>query len=921
MHDQKWEKAELTLQKLRTNEKDSLFPDVYYAYSLLYTDTAYQHYQIDSAYAYILQASQDFQQTPEKEKEKLARAIQLTDSTLLIQKRQLDSLAFIRATELSTVPDYQYFIDQHTDAPQQKEAKQLRNALAFEAASELDTYQAYRNFLDTYPEAEQVPLAEERYNTLVFQSQTATGDLESYYQFLEAFPNSPYRPQAEEAIFQIITADNQLTHYARFVHDFPDSPYARKAVNWLYHLYKVNHPADSFFIQYPDIPYQDSLRTASTTAQRFLLPWLNHDQFGFMDANGQTVIAPQFSDVFPDYNCEGVVSEVIFASRDSVLHMLSKKGEILYASAIRGDGILQINELGGGLFWIGSDVSGEVVHISGDVVISASEQVDEVTLLPSPIAAVEPVQFIKFKKAGDWGLKSFTGVTLIPAEYDDIQEYNHFIVLERGGRLAVTNRRIVSNQVVEPSLSLNFQYEDVTLLDDDHLIAYTRNYESVIDTTLQSVVPLGRYTVLRKVDYGAQQQWLLKTSEEQQIVQNDSLITKRTVHYSLYPSTDGNSDINFSQAFYNDQWVALKTDQHYFLLDNQTATFPTDPYDSVKLISDHFAAIYHGSSQDLDSMDLLIAEQAPITFRFSKHPVQASDLQFRLIRTQNTQKNDQIEESLLIRQPNQAELLLNQSGDTVLETSLQSVSAYPHGLYVIEQRAKQGIIDQVGNELVPVQYDRIGSYHASGLLSIFHRQKFGAYHVETSTLIKPAYEAALQLYAIVIPDSIPQPLYIARKNGKYGIIDGQEQSYLPFSFQAVRYWNDTSALVQYEDQWLIYSFASEAQNRLSFDEEKAFYSAIEEFSLLPSTEPEVLIKIYKNGGYGVVSSQHGELLSPTFDDVLLMRNPENDAPIYLTEKYVSEAKLHILIHMNAQGEIIRREAYSPDEYDKLYCEQ
>ncbi|MEQ9440977.1 MAG: WG repeat-containing protein, partial [Cyclobacteriaceae bacterium] len=662
----------------------------------------------------------------------------------------------------------------------------------------------------------------------------------------------------------------------------------------------------------------------SALETRFLLPWLNKDLFGFMSMEGEALIEPQFTEVLPDYVCEGVQSDIIFASTDSVLQMLSKQGNAYYRLSMAEGEFPVIDELGGGLVWISTENSGELVHKSGEVVIPLGEFVEEVSLIPSPTSGIlgnSNAQFIKFRIADQWGLKSFTGVTLVPAAYDDIQEYNHFIVLEQGGRLAVTNRNTVKNLVVDPSLPLDFQYEDVTLLDDDHLIAYTQNYEAVIDTTLQPVVPLGRYTVLRKVDHGATPQWLLKTSEEQQVVQNDSLITKRTIHYSLYPSTDGRQDTNFSQAFYNDRWVTLKTDQQYFLLDNQLSTLPTTSYDSIKLISDHFAAIFHGSSQDLDSMRLLIAEQPSITFRFSKRPVQASDLQFRLIRVQNAQNGDQMEESLLIRQPGQPELLLNQLGDTVLETSLQSVSAYPNGLYVIEQRAKQGIIDQVGNELVPVQYDRIGSYHASGLLSIFHRQKFGAYHAETSTLIKPAYETALQLYAIVIPDSVPQPLYIARKNGKYGIIDRQEQSYLPFSFQAVRYWNDTSALVQYENQWLIYPFASEAKNKLSFDEENALYAAIEEFSLLPATGPEVLIKIYKNGGYGVVSSQHGELLSPTFDDILLIRNPEDQEAIYLTEKYVSEAKLHILIHMNAQGEIIRREAYSPDAYDKLYCDR
>jgi hypothetical protein len=918
--DQKWEKAESTLEQLLAKKNDSLFADVYYGLSLLYSDSLYQHYQIDTAYHFILQAERDLPQTSVKEQEKLARSIPLTEATILLQKRYLDSLAFQRSLALSTVTDYQFFLDQHQDAPQRDTVVQLRNQLAFAAAQQLDSYQAYRDFMDTYPEAEQYSQAEERYNTLVFNAQTQTGDLASYYQFVDAFPNSPYRPQAEEAIFQIVTADNQPQKYSQFIQDFPKSPLSRQAVNWLYHLYQEDHPTDSFYSKYPTLPFLDSLREAQTVSDIFVVPVLQQGKYGFINSEGAVTISPQYDDVLPEYVCYGVQSGSVFASENSQLKMLTKDGQLVNSLGLVDDQLPEVNELGGGLFWLKWNNTGTLIHASGTVIISEEESASDIELITGTSI---PFQFIKYRVSEQWGLKSFIGTTLLEPAYDDIQEQGEFIVLEQNGKLAITNRQQLIDQAENPGLSLSFQYEDASLLDQDYLLAYTRDYETVLDTALQAVVPLGKQTVLQRLP--STDRFLIRTSEEQQRVVNDSLITERKLTYSLYPSLGLNSSPTeteaFSQAYYNDQWLALKGNQKYILLDNQTPDFTSTTYDSIKILSEHFAILFHGPSQKIDSTTLLISQHEPIVLRFAPDGVQSSELNFRLLRTQGRENLESAQESLLITQPGKPELLLTQSSDTVLETSLDDVTTYPEGIYVIEKKGKEGIVDKSGNELVPVKYQRIGSYQSNGILSLFDRKMFGLYHQQTSTFIEPAYEAALRLYAIVLRDSVPMPLFIAQKNGKIGIVNSREQVHLPFSFESVRYWNDSSALVRFEDQWHIYPLSPEPQRRLNFEENEFLYSGIEEFTTLESAWPEVLIKIYKNGGYGVLSNQRAELLSPTFDDIRYFQGKKDDQNLFLTEKYVSEAKLHILIYLDAQGEMIYREAYSPDDYDKLYCEE
>lgn len=914
IQDQKWEKADVALNKKLTSPKDSLHADTYYLYSLLYSDSAYVHYKVDTAYHFILSATQDFNKISEKEKLKLAKTVPLDSTILLSQKRRLDSLAFGEAQADSTVRAYQTFLDRHSDAPHREEAVRLRNQLAFGAARQMDTYQAYREFMDTYPEAKQFSQAEERFNTLVFQAQTKTGNLTSYYQFLDAFPQSPYRFQAEQAIFSITTASNHLASYAAFARDFPNSPLIHKAVNWLYHLYQASHPADSFFITFSDLPLLDSLKEAQSVASEFLLPYWDKE-FGFINTSGATAITPRFTSILPEYLCHGVPSAQLFGVTEKIVYMLNKNGDTIHSFEIENAKLEEVRELGGGLIWISLGNSGTLLHISGQAVISPQENVTNVELLPSTNL---PYQFIKYQVAGQWGLKSFTGTTLLPPNYDDISEYNQFIVLEGDGKLAVTNRDILTGQVANPNFQAEFLYEDVTLLDEDFLLAYTEEYETVLDTTLTQVVPLKKHTILHRILLTDEDVFLLRTNEEKQRVQNDSLITEQVFHYSLAPRTISTLPSSFSQAYYNDQWLTLKQEQKYYLYDKDSLSFSSKTYDSVKIVSEHFALTFSKGSNSTDSVRLLIAGQSPMFLPTSS--TTDEEVTFRL-HAANTSILSSVEESILIDQPGQPDLLLTQTGDTVLFADVDRVSAYPEGLYALEKKNKQGIIDQYGNEIVPVRYERIGSYQSDGLISIFDRKKFGTYHPQTGTIIEPAYEGLLRYYSVVLQDSVPVPTYIAKKNGKFGIIDAKEQLLLPFEFQAVRYWNAQAALVKYNNLWHIYALEKASKRRLPFDEEAIQYADIIEFSELPTTNAEKLLKIYKNSDYGILSNQRGEVLKPTFDDIRLIAHPQTQESLYLTEKYVSEAKLHILIYLDTQGEIIFRQAYDPDAYDQLYCDE
>ncbi len=913
---QKYAQAQKKLDKALS--KDSLQAAAHYAYSVLYTDTAFMQYHVDSAYAHILEAIDDYQRTEEKVRRKLSKKMLLDSTALLTQRLLTDSLAFAEAAEVHTVAAYQGFIDRHQAvAPQYEEAISRRNALAFEAARQTDTYQAYKAFMETYPQAVQYPQAQERYNTLVFREKTKGGTLESYRNFLKAFPDSPYRPNAEEQILRLSTTDNRLTSYAAFVREFPKSRHTRLAVNLLYHLYKAKHQPEHFLRDYPGLPYADSLRQAITLEKFFLVPVLQEDRYGFMDTSGTVSLPPRYPLVAASYLCEGVASDYLHVAypknKQLEHHLLTKKGQMVAAFVQENappvaDGTFPpgfISDMGAG--WLLVRQAGgqySLRHKAGDQIMpEAYPAVDTAVLVPPPasLATQLPYQFIKFEVDGLWGMMSSLGNLLLEPAYESIEEYDTFITLEKNGKLAVINRESILKKT-DQAPSLNFQYEDVAPIERDYLIAYTSTYETVLDRNLQAVVPLGNHTVVRYLK--ARRQWLLKKNTLRQFVRNDSLISMQQPSYFLYGGSESGSPAYYQKAFYNERWLALQNGKQFTFYDLADKTMEA-VYDSVKLLSENLVLLF-----GQDSVTARFANQEALTLeRFSGK----NEVQFRLLTAAANELPAQRDEYLLIVKGDKKQLI-NGQGRRLFAASFDEVIPYQPNLFAIDKQGKKGLVDSTGTNLVPIRYPSIGNYQ-DGLLALFDKQKFGFYYYKTQTLVKPEYEAIVRLYSQPSGnDSTARALLIARKQGKYGIIDLDNKALTPFAFDQVQYWNDTVALMQTEEQWQLYWLTAPPDAPAA---QRMLVEGIEDYEEIASGT-EKRLKIYKDNAYGIVSPT-GKILIPAVYDAVIMLG-EGDTYLYQVEKYIPEAELYVVLYLDASGNVLRRQTLTAEQYDLIYCE-
>ena len=928
---QKYPQVQETLAN--TLAKDSLPVGTYYVYSLLYTDSLFAGYDIDTAYQYVQQAVDQYSQLEKKQQEKLNKQLALDTVRLRQQKLRVDSLAYARANEDSSVQAYQRFINDFSTAPQVPQAVQYRNQLAFDSVQRVDTYPAYRYFMDTYPQAKQYSLAQQRYNTLAFQELTQEGTLGSYLDFLKRYPTSPYRPQAEQAIFEISTADNQPEHYAAFARRYPRSAAARQAVNTLYHLYKATRPPGHFLQDFPGLPYADSLREVIRTEAHPLAPVLNGNRYGFIDSQGTTVIDSRYDYLPASYFCQGVLADFVHTgvidSTQLRHEVLTPRGTLVFSftgpydsSDVRLDEALV--DLGGGLLEVISGNQRAVRHKAGHPVISAFDRLEAVELIPSDELTHEtwsvPYQFIKFRVDDAWGIKAFSGRTLLEPAYASIEEYGPFLVLERDGALAVTNRQTLLEQMGKPG-SVDFIYDDVALLEGNFLLAYRGEQETVLDEQLDTVVPLDDQQIVRRFssDTSATDRWLVKRTRAGQRVVNDSLVTQRQTDYYLYPPKNpARGVVTFRRAFYNDQWLALRGNKKFSLVNYQQPDSSRAAYDSVQILGEHFVLTFQGLGTGQDSATVLLDSGGRRTFSLRTGADGTTHPGFRLLRTEGMVAPDQLREYLLIDPLRDPQRLINSRGEVIVERSLTDATVYPSGLIVIQSGRSQGLVDSAGHELLPPRYDGIGNYQAPGTLSLFKGKKFGLYQYPAGTVIEPVYESALTQYSQL--DSAEQSLFVAKENGKYGIVTATNQRVAPFAFERVVYWNDTSALVKADGQWMIYRLTDQITNWSSVNEENVLYEGIEDFSFFREGPGEQLLRTYADQSYGVLSSQRGELLPPTYDDISLFGNPTADDYLFFTEKYIPEAELYIMIYLDTNGQLVRRLALTSDQYDRMYCE-
>ncbi len=825
--DKDFEKAqELVVKGL---QKDSLDAMAWFIRARLSFTPEWQPVDIPAADTFLKRSVRLMEQIAPDQLEEI-RKEGISSSVVATLRQQIDSAAFVRARESMTETAFVDFLEKFPAAEQTERAISLRDSLAFVGAVNVNTYHAYQEFMDKYPQAEQVAQARARYEKLYFDIATENKTLESYRQFLIDNPATPYRDEAEFRIFQIMTAANDAESYLRFIDKYPRSNQIARARNYLYYIY-----SDSLD-QMPARLWTDSLRSVAALDGTWI-PFYASGKYGFMDRTGEVRIQPVFPEIYPDYLCNGLTSDVIINPEGEL-----RNRNLDLVAEYNGE---ELVELPLGLLKIRNDNSIGIIHKSGYRLLDNYEDA----------AVIGRLIGIRDNEA--WGLASLTGQVILPPRYEEIIYDGGLYFLDNGeGWQILTPEEIFSLAGNKISTVSSPQYDEFHMLENGMLWLREGSVESLVDRQLQPVIAPARQqiTILPTV-------YVIRQEDQLRILRHDQM--------QRYTTGDAFLDVN-------DRWLVIAKESGMGLFSLVDFRLETQS-DSVRLIGRNFAVTYFGGNRRLHS-----AGQESILL--------PSSTRTRLLQADQR-------EWILLEEPRNRQVI-NRRGQTIYNGQVENVTPLTDSLLVLERYGRKELLTLRGEKPLQVRFDGIASPEDE-LIPLLSGQRFGAYDRRFDRFVRPVSTKKIRRY---------NDNYYVAEMEKYGLINEESRMAVPFEFDEIRHWNDTTCLVRSGSDWLFYHIG---QGLLPGGPVKSIQYVI-------NTPREHEIIVFRDGSFGVFNSLRGEVIPPTLDDILNIGTRE--APLYLSDKYVPEANLHVVVYFDREGNILRKEAFEEADFDKIYCD-
>jgi hypothetical protein len=772
-----------------------------------------------------------------------------------------------------------------TLALQQKQVEQH----AFARAKDIHSIQGYNDFLSRFAPASQVDSATSMRNTIAYNDAVQANTHEAYYNFLQTYPQAVQVPMArqryDDLLYKTKTTDGKLESYIQFLRNNPDSPFRDNAELQILSISTADHSLESYmsFIErFPNSKWRQralnfmyhrfkAIAPAEEFTSRFDILNDNDSLAHMADADagfilpivemGRYGFMQNSGRKLIDFAYQHIDPEYLCGHiTDDVLKVVLNDRPMVVSRM--GNVLVDtlhdaVADIGAGLLKVHNNRGWALVHKSGLYV--SDFLYEDAELLANT--------FVKVKQDGKWGLITAAGRALLPVVYDQIFSEGPFIIIENDGRLAVQNFQTISRSADLQAPQLSFLYHDYLPIDDEHLLVLSGDREGIIDRNLHTGIDLDAQKITRLFDG-----WLLKKSDKYSIYDRDFRPT---------------SEVQFHNVLHSHNKAALK-------LGGKWALFVTDSdlpsafmYDSVSFLSDKIGLLYRGDST------LAIFDNDSIV------DISATS-EIRLLKGQSVAIDDNTAAQYLLTKSKAGMVsVYDANGHIRLSGRYDAVNALGEEYLLVERNGKKGLYHKSGEEVLNTKYEAIGNY-SNGAVSTLLNGKFGIYNHRQNLLMSAKYEKMLRPYS--------QQYFLGTKNGKMAFIDRDNKSVTDFEFDKIDYWTDTTALVQRDDLWNIYDIKNK----------KALYDGIAEYVVLGEHDDVKTILITKNGKEGVISTKKGEVVGPTFNDIVNLGTAEK--PVYFVEKYIAEAEFYVVLYYDADGQILRKQVFNQDEYDQIYCE-
>ncbi len=713
-----------------------------YVYALLFLAADSTGTGLDSARAYLEQAAQFFPQTDPKTRRKWQKS-GITHEAITAKLAYIDSLAFSIARTANNIGAYQSFLDRFPAAPKRDEAIEKRDELAFSKATQANTYESYKAFLQKYPESRQAREAVKLYELLLYEFHTSDDDLQAYELFVELYPQSPYRPQAEKRLYELYTKSHTRKVYYNFIKQYPDNAYARIAWHWIYTLYKQEKSPDDFLKEYPEFYDKDWLQRLQQALPLAYFPVYEEEtqQYGFMDAEGKTVIPARYDSVSNAYFCDGVKDPFLLVYRKDKLTIIDKTGRSIVEA-----GAEEVEPIEDDLLLIRKDGKAGMVHQGGFPVLAP--EFDEVELLDETFIAVE--------KENRHGLVAYTGRSIMPVAFAEIRSLPEGVVAFRHDKryALLTRDKLLSGT----DTALHYAYDRVEPVRKGYFRVCTDSTETILNTNLEVILSAAGRIVPMANGWASSRAGAWQLFDESGKALADTLL----------------DDVMANEAF-----LAARKGDKWALWRSSISPRLKFDYDTVTLLGNEGFAVKQGNASF-------------VYFRPDNFIKLGSFAKISLLRLENSAWY-----WLQVEDKAGKKGLYSTKGAVVLPVRYEKIIPWRGDLFCVQLNGKYGLVNQAGKLMLPPSYTAL-EYQKDGFIATLRNGKFGLIHMGKDVNIQPQYDKLLRPY------DGSSNLLIAVKEGKQGLINMVNEPVSDFAFDEIRYWQYGVALVKQDQQWHLY---------------------------------------------------------------------------------------------------------------------
>lgn len=746
------------------------------------------------------------------------------------------------------------------------ERREQIDSAAFERAKRINTEQSYLDFINGFTFAIQLERARELRDEVAYIDALKENTYTSFLSYLTRYPNASRTPEAreryEKLLFEAKTKDRKLISYESFIEEYPASPYRTEAELQVLELSTAGGSSaafSQFLKRYPTSKHYNKARNIL-----YHLLWENdqpvpagllNDSIRNLRNLERDYLVPFFKDgKFGFMNSQGKeilkpVSEELekeYRCGNIAEELLVVENKIIARNGFvifSGD-VDEVDDLGNGYLLVGGSKCASVLHKSGFVLESCVQD-----------ARVIADAFVAIKKNNRWSLKTLLGRSLPIGEFEDVDGFDDVVVLKQAGKYKLANKESIAKAADQGKPVYTRLFDDVRRWDGNMLWVSAGELQGLMDMNLRERIPLEKREIIPSF-FGA----ISKSAEGQR----------------LWSSKTGVSEV-YSRIQIQKPWVIVQQAGRWKIADQQLKVFTKASYDSIYFI---------GAFCMAQSGDSLHAYVAPDRFvPLSPHA-----------RVQFLPGKDSVYFMLL--DEGEKKTLFNSRGERMFTATYDRLEFAGENMFLAVRKEKRGLINFQGRPIVQPEYDAMGSIEL-GTVAILKERKFGFLDVVQRKEIKPQYEKNLIRYNT--------RFLIAQKGGLSGLIDWNNKPVTPFEYEEIRYWNDSSALVKRNFQWMIYNFI----------EKKIVADKIKSFRWLRDTPEEKVMIVLQENNYGVISSKKGFVLPATYSDIVNLGSASK--PMYFTEKHVEEASIYVVIYYDETGKLLRRQVFEVDDYERIYC--